>query len=174
MGGFGGDLTDFGQTNSLENKNIEAYYRAPKEEYSFAQELAEADVNGMSVNEMIALVPENWNEQTSTDYWEDDLTHFWGKDGQTNAYVKRGVDDEIDEPLDRMQIDRFTWYFATDDNHTYFKAGGKIYARGREWFIVKVITQDSTSSTTNKYNAMNTDPYNKRLLQFGLKTMVLV
>lgn len=172
MGGFGGDLTNLGQTNSLENKNIEAYYRAPKEEYKFGEEIAgNAD---LSVNELIALIPEKWNEQGAYDYWEDSLIHFWGKDGQTNAYVKRGLDDEIVEPLDRMQIDKFVWHFATDDNHTYFKAGGKIYARGKEWFIVKVITQDSTSSTTNKYNAMKTDPYSKRLLQFGLKTLVLV
>ena len=78
------------------------------------------------------------------------------------------------EPLDRFQVDKFTWHFATDDNHILFKAGGKVYSRGKEWLIIKVITQDSTTSTQNKYNAMDTEPNNERLLQFGLKTLVLV
>jgi hypothetical protein len=174
MGKYGGNLTDFGQTNSLYGKNIEAYYRAPKGEYDFSKELEDYDSGELSGQALLDLIPDNWYEENNNDYWEDEKTHFWGKDGQTNAYVKRGVDDEIVEPLDRMQADKFTWYFATDDNHLYFKAGGKIYARGGEWFLLKVITQDSTSSTTNKYNAMDTNPDNKRLLQFGLKTLVLV
>ena len=45
MAGFGGDLTNFGQTSSITGKNIQAYYRAPKEEYAFSQELEEYDLN---------------------------------------------------------------------------------------------------------------------------------
>jgi len=172
MGKYGGELSDFGQTNSLFGKNIEAYYRAPKEEQDFSNELD--DYENMSISDLKALIPDNWYEENNGDYWEDEKSHFWGKDGQTNAYVKRGVDDEVTEPLDRMQINQYTWHFATDDNHIYFKAGGKIYARGKEWFLIKVITQDSTSSMTNKFNAMDTNPDNKRLLQFGLKTLVLI
>lgn len=174
MAGQGGDLTNFGQTSSMTSKNIEAHYRSPKVEYNLEKEIEDSNVEINSMQDLLDMIPENWAEEGNDTYWESEKTHFWGKDGQTNAYVKRGVDDEITEPLDRFQIDKFTWHFATDDNHLYFKAGGKVYARGKEWFVVKVITQDSTSSTQNKYNAMDTSPGNKRLLQFGRKTLVLV
>lgn len=172
MGGFGGNLTDLGQTGSLYGKNLEAFYRAPKEELELSNEIE--NFSDMSMQDLLDLIPENWYEENNQDYWEDDLQHFSGKDGQTNAYVKQGVDDEITEIAPRYQTNKYVWQFATDDNDIYFKSGGKIYARGREWFIIKVIAQDSTSTTTNKYNAMDTSPYNKRLLQFGFKTLVLV
>jgi len=172
MSKYGGDLTDFGQTSSLHGKNIDAYYRAPKKEQQFANEVS--SLKEPTLNELIALVPKNWHDDTSTDYWVDERVLFSGKDGQTNAYVKRGVDDEDVEILDRQQTNKYSWFFATEDNHIHFLAGGKIYARGREWFLLKVITQDSTSSTTNKYSAMDTTPYSKFLLQLGLKTLVLV
>lgn len=172
VGSFGGDLTDFGQTGSLYGKNIRGNYRGPKEELDFKDGLE--NFEDLSMQSLLSLIPENWFEENDNDYWEDDVTGFWGKDGQTNAYVKQGVDNEIVEYLDRQQTNQYVWQFATDDNHIYFKVGGKVYARGREWFIVKVITQDNTSTTTNKYNAMDTSPKNKRLLQFGLKTLVLI
>lgn len=172
MGKYGGDLTDYGQTSSMVGKNIDAFYRAPKEEQQFADELE--NFEEMSLDELKALIPENWHDDTSADYWQDERVYFSGKDGQTNAYVKRGVDDEIVEYGDRQQVNKFTWYFATDDNHIHFKAGAKVYAKGREWYLLKVITQDSTLTMMNKYNAMDTSPYNERLLRMGLKTLVLV
>lgn len=172
MGKYGGDLTNFGQTNTLYGKNIEALYRAPKEELDFKDDLE--DLEAKSISSLKEMIPDNWFEENNSDYWEDNYTHFTGKDGQTNAYVKQGIDSEIIEVLDRQQTNQYIWKFATDDNHLYFKAGGKIQARGREWFLLKVITQDGTSSTTNKYNAMDTSPYNTRLLQMGLKLLVLI
>jgi len=174
MSDFSGDLTNFGQTSSLQGKNILAHYRGQKEGQALADSLGDFDEANMSLDDLLALVPTNWHDDTDNDYWQDERIPFWGKDGQTNAYVKRGVDDENVEILDRQQTNKYTWHFATDDNHIHFLSGGKIYAKGREWFILKVIAQDSTSSTTNKYNAMDTSPDNKRLLQFGLKTLILV
>ena len=170
MGGFGGDLTDYGQTTSLEGKNIGANYRAPKEEFELSQDIEEFS----SLQDLLDVLPQNWFEENNDDNWVDDLEFFWGKDGQTNAYVKQGLDDELVEVLPRQQTDRMTWRFATDDNHVDFKGGGKVYAKGREWFIVKVITQDTTSTIPNKYNSMDTSPNNKRLLRYGLKTLVLI
>lgn len=172
MSGFGGNLTDYGQTTSMFGKNIKAFYRAPKQEQQFADSIEDFDT--LTAQQILDLIPTNWNNDTSSDYWQDELVPFWGKDGQTNAYVKRGVDDEIVDYLDRQQTNKLTWHFATDDNHLRFLAGGKVYARGREWFVLKVITQDSTSSMANKYNAMDTNPYDTRLLQMGLKTLILV
>lgn len=172
MSKYVGDLTDYGQTNSLFGKNLEAFYRAPKEEQEFAEDLV--DFDSLSAEELLALVPENWHDDSDTDYWEDDLQFFEGKDGQTNAYVKRGLDDEETEILERQQTNIFTWHFSTDDNHIRFLAGGKIYAKGREWFLLKTISQDSTMTMTNKYEAMDTSPYNKEILKLGFKILILV
>ena len=172
MGNFGGNLTNFGQTNTLHGKNIQALYRGPKEELDFKEELK--DYEDMSIDSLLALIPKNWFEETDNDNWEDNYTAFSGKDGQTNAYVKQGIDSEVVEYLDRQQTNEYTWKFATDDNHIYFKVGGKVQTRGREWFVLKVITPDGTATTTNKFNAMDTGPYNTRLLQLGLKTLLLV
>lgn len=169
---FGGNLTDYGQTGSLHGKLIEAYYRAPKEEWKVAEDMP--DFDALSVDEILALVPDHWRDDTSEDYWLDERKPFSGKDGQTNAYVKRGVDDEVEEYLPRAQTNKIIWHFATDDNHIRFLGGGKIQARGRWWFILKVIGQDSTMTMTNKFTAMSTKPNNKRLLKYGLKTLVLV
>ena len=172
MGSFGGDLTNYGQTNTLHGKNIEALYRAPKTELEVKEELS--DLENMSMEDLMNLIPKNWFEEKTDDYWEDNYTHFTGKDGQTNAYVKQGADNEVVEYLDRQQTTEYIWKFATDDNHIHFKGGAKIQARGREWFVLKVISQDGTSTMTNKYNAMDTGPYNERLLRMGLKTLVLI
>lgn len=172
MSKFSGDLTDYGQTNSLYGKNIQAYYRAPKNEQDFSDELE--DFPNMSMEELLALVPENWHDDSNEEYWENEKTPFNGKDGQTNAYVKRGLDDNIEEYADREQTNKYTWHFATDENHVHFFAGGKVYARGKEWFVLKVISRDTTGTITNKYEAMDTDPYNERLQRFGEKTLVLL
>jgi len=173
MGKYGGELSNFGQTNSLVGKNIEALYRAPKQEQQFADELENFET--MSVADLLALVPNGFYDDSQPDYWQDnELIPFVGKDGQTNAYVKRGVDDDIVEYGDRQQTNKYTWKFMTDDNHIVFKAGAKVKVRGRDWFVIKVIVQDSTLSQQNKYNAMDTSPNNTRLLQMGLKTLVLV
>jgi len=172
MSRYGGDLTDYGQTSSIVGKNIEALYRSPKEEQQFANDLD--DFETMSASQLLALIPANWHDDTSADYWQDEVIPFTGKDGQTNSYVKRGMDDELAEYGDRSQTNKFAWYFATDDNHIHFMAGGKVYTRGKEWFVIKVITQDSTLTMQNRYNAMDTNPKNTRLQQMGLKTLVLV
>ncbi len=171
MSKYRGDLTEYGQTNSLFGKNIEAYYRAPKKALDFKDEVD--DYLSMSAESLIALIPSNWHDE-SGDYYEGELQWFEGKDGQTNAYVKQGLDNEQIEFLDRQQTNQITWQFATDDNHIKFLSGGKIITRNKEWFILKVISQDSTSSTTNKYEAMDTSPNNDTLEQFGFKTLVLI
>lgn len=169
---YGGDLTDYGQTSGMFLKNIDALYRAPKKEQDFTSQIE--NFEDMSLNDLLALVPENWHDNEDNDYWEGQKIAFSGKDGQTNAYVKRGVDDEIEEALPRFQYNQYAWYFATDDNHTRFLSGGKVWAKGREWLIIKVINQDTTATIQNKYYAMDTDPYDERMLQMGVKTLVLV
>lgn len=172
MSKYTGDLTDFGQTNSMFGKNIQAYYRAPKTEQDFGDSLE--NYTEMTGNELLALVPDNWFDDTNEEYWESEKKPFNGKDGQTNAYVKRGLDDNLTEYAEREQTNKYTWHFSTDENHIHFFGGGKIYAKGKEWFILKVINQDTTTTITNKYEAMDTSPYNERLQQLGLKTLVLI
>jgi hypothetical protein len=170
--GFGGDLTDFGQTGSMVSKNLEAVYRSPKTQLE--QKDQDVDISALTYAEILALVPQNWHNEES-DYWSDNETlPFTCRDGQTNAYVKRGTDEEVEEVFDRQLASAIVWHIATDDNHIEFLAGGKVKAKGIEWFVLKVIQQDSTSTYANRYKAMDTSPDNKRLRRIGVKTLICV
>ena len=174
MGGFGGDLTDFGQTNALVLKNIDAKYRAPKNARLFGLAIEDAEVK--SIAELIARIPQNYiKEQTTVtgDKWEDGFEWFSGKDGQTNAYVKRGMDYELVEVADGTETPVVTWHFATDDTHVDFMVGGKVYTMNREWTVMKIITQFSRGTTSNKFYAMTTVD-NDLARRIGVKTLVLV
>lgn len=172
MAKYGGDLTDFGQTGSLFLKNLDAIYIRPKNQLE--QKYQEVDISSMTYAEVLALVPKNWHDNKS-DYWEETSEeYFYCKDGQTNAYVKRGTDEQLEEVFDRQETTVLMWNIATDDNHIKFLAGGKVIAKGTEWFILKVIQQDSTGTYSNRYNAMDTSPDNERLREIGLKTLVCI
>ncbi len=170
--GYGGDLTDFGQTGSMVLKNLEALYRSPKTQLE--QQEQDIDISTSTYAEILALVPTNWHDEES-DYWSDNEAEpFNCRDGQTNSYVKRGTDEELEEVFDRQEASAIVWHIATDDNHIEFLAGGKVQAKGIEWFVLKVIQQDSTGTYANRYNAMDTSPDNKRLRRIGVKTLVCV
>ena len=172
MGGFGGDLTNFGQTGSMVLKNIEAIYKSPKTQLE--QKTQEIDISSLTYAEILALVPQNWHDEES-DYWtENEGLNFNCRDGQTNSYVKRGTDEEVEEIFDRQEASVIVWHIATDDNHIEFLAGGKVKAKGVEWFVLKVIQQDSTGTYANRYNAMDTSPDNIRLRRIGVKTLICV
>jgi hypothetical protein len=172
MGKFGGDLTDYGQTGSLYLKNLQATYKRPKNELELQDK--DIDINAMTFAEIQALIPDNWHNEKS-DYWsEQDEEYFYCKDGQTNAYVKRGTDEEVEEFFDRQETTVLVWHIATDDNHIKFLAGGKVRAKGIDWLILKVIQQDSTGTYANRYFSMDTSPDNDRLRKLGLKTLVCV
>ncbi len=170
--GYGGDLTDFGQTGSMVLKNLQATYRSPISQLE--QKDQDIDVSSLTYAQLLALVPTNWHDEES-DYWsEDELEHFNCRDGQTNSYVKRGTDEELEEVFDRQEASVIVWHIATDDNHIEFLAGGKVRAKGIEWFVLKVIQQDSTGTYANRYNSMDTSPDNLRLRRIGVKTLVCV
>lgn len=172
MSGFGGDLTDYGQTGSLFLKNIEATYKSPRTQLE--QQTQDVDLTDMTYSEILALVPQNWHNEESN-YWSDEEEiHFTCKDGQTNAYVKQGTDEEVEEVFGRQEISALVWKIATDDNHIQFKAGGKVKAKGAEWFVLKVIQQDTTGTYANRYFAMDVSPENDKLRYIGLKTLVCV
>lgn len=172
MGGFGGNLTDFGQTGSMVLKNLQAIYKAPKTQLE--QQTQETDISSLTYAEILALVPQNWHDEES-DYWANaEEEHFNCRDGQTNAYVKRGTDEELEEVFDRQEASVIVWNIATDDNHIEFVAGSKVKAKGIEWFVLKVIQQDTTGTYANRYNAMDTSPSNIRLRRIGVKTLICV
>lgn len=157
MGGYGGDLTRKGQTNSLFSKNIDAKYRAPKDARLFGMEIEET--TPLSISQLLAMIPANYVEEqlnVKDTKWTNDYQFFSGKDGQTNAYVKRGMDFELAEVADGYETTIVVWHFSTDDTSIDFNVGGKIYTAGREWTIMKIINQFSRGTATNKYFAMNT------------------
>ena len=169
---YGGNLTLYALQGGMVNKNIKAKYRKPKQEWEIQQQLP--NYKSMSINALKQRIPKNWFNDTSNDYWEDNVETFWGKDGQTNAYVKTGLDDEIMEYVDREENHEFIWRIQTDDAHVDFKSGGKIYAMGREWFIMKVIVMVNNATYQNKFYAMDTDNSNPLLRKIGVKLLVLV
>jgi hypothetical protein len=172
MGKFGGDLSDFGQTGSLVLKNIDATYKRPNNQLE--QKTQETDISTLTYAQILELVPKNWHDESS-DYWSKiDEEYFSCRDGQTNVYVKRGTDEEVEEVFDRQEASVLVWHIATDDNHIDFLAGGKVKAKGAEWFVLKVIQQDSTGTYANRYFAMDTHEDNDRLRRLGLKTLVCV
>lgn len=171
MSGMGGDLTFKGLTNSIQNKNYQAWYMAPKTEQKVIDETI--DFNKLTWEQIKALKPKNWFDDKS-DYWEDgERQFFYGKDGTSNAYVKQGMDTEIEEYVEREITERFSWRLQTDEP-IIFKSGGKIRVRGRDWYIVQVINQDATGTIQNKLNAFDTNPNAEWLQRLGLKTLVLV
>ena len=168
---YGGNLTNLGITGTLHGKNITAYYLEPKQDWEYEKELP--NYADLSVQEILDRVPKNWKNNGDLSYWKSkERIFFSAKDGQTNAYVKRGIDEELDEFLDRQEVQKYAWQLATDDP-IIFKAGGKVLVMGREYFILKVILQQATGTYQNNFNAMDTHPENKRLQLFGLKTLVL-
>jgi hypothetical protein len=166
------DLTNYGLTGSFYLKNLDAKYLAPIKPYELEKEID--NIDNLSLNEMLDLIPKDWVNNKSTTYWETGRPiSFSYKDGQTNAYVKRGEDEDVDELLAREETQKYVWQIATDDP-IIFKAGGKVIANGREYFILKVIVQQSTGTYQNKFFAMDTSPENKRTQVMGLKTLVLI
>lgn len=174
MGGYGGDLTRKGQTNSLFSKNIDAKYRAPKDARLFGLELEQ--IKDLTPAQILSHIPSNYVEEqlnVSDTKWTNDYEYFSGKDGQTNAYVKRGMDFELAEVADGYETTVIVWHFSTDDTSIDFNVGGKIYTAGREWTIMKIINQFSRGTVTNKYFAMNTMDTNI-IQKSGYMTFVLV
>ena len=92
---YTGDLTHRALTGTMHNKNIKCQYRKPKQAWEIQEQAP--NYKSLSVDELKALIPQNWFDDTSNSYWEENLQTFWGKDGQSNAYVKSGLDDEIME-----------------------------------------------------------------------------
>lgn len=169
---YSGDLTRRALTGTMHNKNIKCEYRKPKQVWEIKEQAP--NYKGMSVDGLKALIPQNWFDDTSDSYWEESLQTFWGKDGQSNAYVKSGLDDEVMEYFDREENHEYIWRVQTDDAHIDFKSGGKVLAMGREWFIMKVIIMANTGTYQNKFYAMNTSNNNPLLKNIGIKLLVLV
>lgn len=157
---------------TMHNKNIKCQYRKPKQEWQLKEEAP--DFANMSIDDLKLTQPTNWFDDNNKDYWEDGLQTFWGKDGQSNAYVKAGLDDEVEQLFDREENRTYLWRLQTDDGHVDFKSGGKIYALGREWFIMKVIILANTGTYQNKFYAMNTINNNPLLKNIGVKLLILM
>lgn len=168
---YGGDLTNKALTGTLHEKNISAFYIEPKKEWEFEKEVA--DFSNMSVNEILEQIPKNWKDNSDRSYWKTrEKIFFSAKDGQTNAYVKRGVDEILDEYMDRQETQRNTWQIATDDPID-FRPGGKVIVLGKEYFILKVIIMQTIGTYQNKFMAMDTHPENSRGRLIGVKTLIL-
>lgn len=154
--------------NKSFNMNIECYYRKPKKPLDFKETFP--NYNKMSIKQIREGVPKNYNDKNE-DFWYDEQFKFYGKDGTSNAYVKRGLDMEEIEYFDRALTNGQSWRLETNNPKINFESGGKIIAGGREWIIVKIIGQQSTQTVQNKLWWGSTK---KDLVKNSIKTFILV
>lgn len=161
------DLT-FAYGNKSFNMNLKCYYREPKKTLDFRETFPR--FNSMSVKQIKEYVPKNYNDN-GEDFWYDEKHIFWGKDGTSNAYVKRGLDDEEIEYFDRALAQGQSWRLETNNQNIDFKAGGKISAGGRDWIIIKVINQQATQTVQNQFWWQDT---NKNIAKQGIKMFIMI
>lgn len=165
-----GKSTDF-------NEDIKAYYHEPLKEYDFDKKIKESNYQAslsslkhawqIAVNEKKV---DNVEERDKSQYFDETGVMFFGKDGTSDAYVKRGLDSDLFSYFERQEIDKRTWRLQTSVSHIDFKSGGKIFVGEDEWVILKVINQLSTNDIENQ---LKTRPNMNLIQHWGLKTLIL-
>jgi hypothetical protein len=161
------DLT-YAYGNKSFNMNIKCYYRAPKKSLDFKESFP--NYNKMSVRQIREGIPKNYNDNNE-DFWYEEQVIFYGKDGTSNAYVKRGLDDEEVEYFDRALTQGQSWRIETNNQSIDFEVGGKIIAAGREWIIVRIVRQQTTQTIQNQLWWGETQ---KDIGKLGTKLFILV
>lgn len=160
------------------NEDIKAFYIPPKKEWELANEFKEAqdtnrslqDIKDAYVRKMDIELNGGTNDETLGKIWVDEKTIFFGKDGTSDAYTKRGADIEYFEYFERQVTERQAWRFETSTSFIDFKIGGKVIIGEKEWVIMKVINQLNIGNIGNVIKARrNMD----LIYRWGVKTLIL-
>ena len=166
--------------NTAYNENVRAYYVAPKEEYFFQEEVKNTNYT-KNILELKKSYQDRVNKEkrdlqnpneivNAPEYWQQDRSLFYGKDGTSDAYTKRGKDMEFDEYMERQMTQKQSWRFETSNTFIDFKAGGKVYIGNTEYMIMLVINQLGIGNIPNHLKVRN-NPNN--LDRWGVKTLIL-
>lgn len=162
--------------NVTYNEDIRATYIPPKKEWELAQDFEEAQKENTSIN----AIKENYIKkmyqdlsgkgEPKTNMWSEEQTLFFGKDGTSDAYTKRGADIEFFEYFERQYTEKQAWRFETSNSYIDFKVGGKVIIGQKEWVIMKVINQLNIGNIGNVIKARrNMD----LIYRWGIKTLIL-
>lgn len=163
--------------NTAYNENIEAIYYEPIAEWKFQEDLKSSGYNKSlkslkeayekRVNKNIRDKSENGN---NTSYWSKQGITFFGKDGTSDAYTKRGMDLEEVEYLDRQLTEKQAWRLETSDTYIDYKVGAKVFIGNTEYIIVFIINQLNIGNIGNFLKAR---PNPNIVNRWGVKTLIL-
>lgn len=175
--GKGRSLTMIMGQSTTFNEDIKAWYHPPLKEYDFDKNIKQSNYN-KSIDDLKKAFEiatgqtklDNIDDIPKTQYYDETGMMFFGKDGTSDAYVKRGLDNDMVSYFERQEINKRTWRFSTSVSHIDFKAGGKIFVGNKAWVIIKVINQISTNDIENQIKAR----WNMELFEnWGYKTLIL-
>lgn len=162
--------------NTAYNEDVKAYYIAPKKEWELSQEFEKAQQKNTS----ILAIKENFlNKMNSelnninnskNEIWLEEEILFYGKDGTSDAYTKRGADIEYFEYFERQITEKQAWRFETSTSKIDFMVGGKVKIGNKDWVIMKVINQLNIGNIGNFIKAR---PNMDLLYRWGVKTLIL-
>lgn len=158
------------------NENIKAEYYEPLKEYDFENAIRNADFNESILSLKNAYLnrvdrnKRNVSGDSNTKYFSDVSKVVFGKDGTSDAYVKRGLDHDLVEYFERQETEKRSWRFETTNSLINFKNGGKVIIGSKEYIIIKVINQINTADIPN---LLNTRPNMELLENWGVKTLIL-
>lgn len=165
--------------NTSYNENVRAYYIEPKEEFLLQEEVKNTkyltdihslvDAYEVATNQNITNIT-NPELTTSPEYLKKHAMLFHGKDGTSDAYTKRGKDNEFMEYMERQMTQGQAWRFETSNSYLNFLAGGKIIIGKKQYTIVLVINQLGVGNIPNALHVRN----NPDMLEnWGVKTLIL-
>ena len=165
-----------GQSTTF-NEDIKAWYHAPLNEYDFDKNIKNSNymesIDDLKKAFEIAIGKtkvEDVNDRTKGQYFDETGQLFFGKDGTSDAYVKRGLDNDMVSYFERQETSKRTWRFSTSTSNIEFKSGGKVFVGDKEWVIIKVINQLSTNDIENQLKSRR----NMNLVEnWGYKTLIL-
>lgn len=141
------------------NEDIKAYYHAPLKEYDFEKKIKESNytANLDSLKKAFELATKRVkpkdefeaNSMNDTIYFKETGRMFFCKDGTSDAYVKRGLDSDLDSYFERQEINKKTWRIETSTTYIDFVAGGKVFIGEDEWTIIRAINLFAGSGIEN-------------------------
>lgn len=162
--------------NTAYNEDVRAYYIAPKKEWQLSQEVEKAQKDNKSIlsikNNYINKMERELNSEGEgiDEIWVEEEVLFYGKDGTSDAYTKRGADIEYFEYFERQVTEKQAWRFETSTSKIDFMIGGKIKIGNKDWVIMKVINQLNIGNIPNFIKAR---PNMDLLYRWGVKTLIL-
>lgn len=158
------------------NEDIRATYIPPKQEWQLDREFEQAQSTNASISDIKNKFIKKMNFELNgigdltNDIWQEEQTLFFGKDGTSDAYTKRGADIEFFEYFERQFTEKQSWRFETSNSYIDFKVGGKVIIGQKEWIIMKVINQLNIGNVGNVIKARR----NMNLIyRWGIKTLIL-